>query len=80
MLPQLIGAGALTPELEQTTHEMTESLEQYGQEIGDEIRRVGHIGPYRRQLQTERYGKMRGGSRSANSPIGLYPTSMTLEC
>jgi len=50
MLPQLIKAGALTPEIERTANEITESLRKYGQEVGDEIRRFGHIGPYQSQF------------------------------
>jgi hypothetical protein len=50
MLPQLIHAGALTPEIEQTANEITESLRKYGQEVGDEIRRVGYMGPYQKQF------------------------------
>lgn len=50
MLPQLIDAGALTPDIEQTANEITESLRKYGQEVGDEIRQVGHMGPYQKQF------------------------------
>ena len=50
MLPQLREAGALTPEIERTTQEITQVLSEYGQEVGDEIRRVGHMGPYQKQF------------------------------
>jgi hypothetical protein len=50
MLPQLIDAGALTPDIEQTANEITESLRKYCQEVGDEIRQVGHTGPYQKQF------------------------------
>lgn len=51
MLPLLIHDGALTPEIEQTANEITESLRKYGQEVSDEIDRVGDFhGPYRKQF------------------------------
>ena len=43
MLHQLIEVGALTPELERTALEITNILDKYGQEVGDEIQRIGHF-------------------------------------
>lgn len=50
MLPQVVEAGALTPDIERTANEITEALLKYGQEVGNEIRRVGHMGPYQKQF------------------------------
>jgi len=47
VLPQLIDAGALTPDIEQTANEITETLPKYQD---DEILRVGHIRAHQRQF------------------------------
>jgi hypothetical protein len=71
MLPQLIEAGALTPDIEHTANEITEPLRTYRQEIREEIRRVGHHGSYRNQfsdraiLEDERWEHIRELARKA---------------
>ena len=48
VLPQLIDAGALTPDIEQKANEITETLPKYQED--DEMLRVGHIRAYQRQF------------------------------
>ena len=47
VLPQLIDAGALTPDIEQMAKQIREALPKYQ---GDELLRVGHIRAYQRQF------------------------------
>jgi hypothetical protein len=71
MLPQLVEAGALRPDIEHTANEITESLRIYRQEIREEARRVGHHGPYRNQFsdgairEDERWEHIRELARKA---------------
>lgn len=86
MLPQLIQAGALTPEIERSAQEITKILGKYGQEVGDEIRRVGHMGPYQKQFserairEDERWEQIRALARKALADLhelGIITRSLT---
>ncbi len=47
MLPQVIEAGALTPEIERVTSEITESLRKLDSELAAEVRLAGNLEPLR---------------------------------
>jgi hypothetical protein len=46
MIPQLVSANALTPEIERLVEAITETMESFGSESRAEIERVGNLAPH----------------------------------